>query len=260
MPWSIPPPALTHTTATLNWRQDPYREETACGDALFVETNRDDGRLHLLLLDVMGHGASAALTARFVGNLLGQSTFVNRNPAELLNRLHDRLQPHWAITYRHVECVAVLIDTSTLTLQTSRAGGLRDLWIGEPGQSWTASVVVGGAFLGIPHESTYTENTLSFPEGAWLLTATDGVTEAGKPGPLFGTQGVQAFLTGLTATVSGAALLNLLWSTLQTHAGPAWPDDDVTALVLTRPSGPKKNLVLSLSSPALVEDSPGGPE
>ncbi|HEY7308558.1 MAG TPA: PP2C family protein-serine/threonine phosphatase [Gemmataceae bacterium] len=232
MPWTTPTTPLNDPVATMTWRQELPSGETCCGDALFVEIDREDGALHLLLLDVMGHGAPAAITVGFVGSLLGQPSFQNRNPADLLDRLHGRLQPHWALTSRHVEGVAVLLDTPSGSMRAGRAGGLRDLWLGRPGLPWAPRQVEGQTFLGIPHEFPYVEIAFSYSEDAWLVAVTDGVTETGKPGPLFGKGPLQRFLAGLSSTASPEDLLNLLWRSLQHHGGASWPDDDATALVL----------------------------
>ena len=234
MPWTVPTPTCIHPAATLTWRQQPYLGETVCGDALFVETDRKDGALQILLLDVSGHGPPAALTADFVGASLRQSVFENHGPAELLTLLHGRLQPQWTATRRHVEAVAVHVDASAGSLSGCRAGGLRDLWLGRPGGgAWLVHAVEGHMFLGMPHDFPYAENHRPLPDGPWLLAVTDGVTEAGKPSPLFGPS-LPAFLAALPSTLLPADLLDRLWRSVQRHVGAAWPDDDVTALVLHR--------------------------
>jgi hypothetical protein len=253
MPWTVPTPTLTHPAVTLVWRQEPYRGEMCCGDALFVETGREDGAFFLLLADVMGHGPPAAFTVGFLGALLGKPAFENRGPAELLTLLHGRLQPHWAQTYRHVEAVAVHIDASTIALRGCRAGGISDLWLGRPGSgAWSAHTVAGHTFLGMPHDFPYAENHRPLPIDAWLLAVTDGVTEAGKPDRLFG-RCLSAFLAGLTYPLLPTDLLDLLWQALRGHVGAAWPDDDVTALILHRD---EKNQFPPPLSSALAKTTP----
>ncbi len=233
------------------WRQQPYLGETVCGDALFVETDRKDGALQVLLLDVVNHGPETAPTIGFVEEkCLRESAFENRGPADLLTLLHNRLRPHWAMTTNHVVGTAVHVDATDGSLRGCGVGDISDLWLGRPGGgAWRTHAVNGPGLLGPPHEYPFTENHRPFPDGLWVLVFTDGVDTAGRARPF--RPSLPTFLTALPAGLVPADLLDRLWQTLHGHVGAAWPDDDVTALVLHRdekndspariPSGPPEN-------------------
>jgi hypothetical protein len=103
----IPPdvvlPGFEMAAATL-----PCHGETVNGDGLFVETGRTDGAYLLLLVDVMGHGPRTVVTMNSLRNSLRDPIYGNRQPAELLMRLHGVLEAEFLLSYHFAAALALL--------------------------------------------------------------------------------------------------------------------------------------------------------
>src|SRR4051812_13643190 len=106
---------------SLHWRQENAGGDPEGGDALFVERERDDGAILLLLMDAAGHGVAAAPMVDLVRRLLADPECDNQPPAGLLKRLHGRLTTQYETTGRQVEALVLRVDMAG-RVTGSRAG------------------------------------------------------------------------------------------------------------------------------------------
>jgi hypothetical protein len=219
-----------------------HRGEAVGGDAIFEEVHRQDGKHLFLIVDVMGHGGSAA---RLVGELRehylpiwlhGQPVCEDRQPGELLTVLYELLRNEFFTSGKLLAAQAVLIDDNGVVIASN--AGLPLPWLGLPIAGWIPWAVEGGPLLGFPvPDATYANETTTLPPGWKLLAFTDGVTEAGcqrQPAALFVNGPLEAFLAGLPAGLSAGQVVVRLLQALQIHARAAWPEDDTTVLCLYR--------------------------
>ncbi len=235
MPFSRPAPALGHQRFTAFWRTEPYKGEQENGDALFIEVGRVDGSLLLLLVDVTGHGAAAALTVDFLqSKVLPAPAGADRELGDLLTYLNQALRQEFATTGRFVAALCLKVDGTTGTVVGANAAQPEPL-LGQAGAAWQSWSLPGGTFLGVelPNHG-YQQATAPLASRQQLLAFTDGVSEAGakavasqfQHGPL------QTFFGRLSAGLSCQDIVDRLMQALQQHVGAAWPDDDTTVMCL----------------------------
>jgi serine phosphatase RsbU (regulator of sigma subunit) len=234
MPFQQVPPDVIFPGLEIASSSHPYKGEMVNGDALFVETGRTDGAFLLLLVDVMGHGAKTVLTMDALRNSLGDPTCENRQPADLLQGLHEALAPLWDVTLMFATALALLVDARIEDITASNAAQ-PEPWLGQPGGAWLRWVLPAGTPLGIPASAVSFQDAVT-PLHESLLAFTDGVSEAGaKSGvPRFQHAGLPAFLAGLAAAATPSSIVSGLVSALQKHVGANWPDDDATVVCLRR--------------------------
>lgn len=234
MPFQRPAAAFLLGSISGWWEEQPCCGESVSGDGLFLEVNRADGLHLLLLVDVSGHGPGAAdVVTDLEQRYLLRPQCQNRQPAELLQTLHELLQQDWAASGRFVAALVLLLDGNGGNLIGGNAAQPSPQR-GQPGGAWQPWDLDGGPPLGIPvPDLVYGQTGGTFSSGEQLLAFTDGVTEAGRTGGLLFMHGLlQQFLGSLTSGLGGDAMLALLRGALQAHVGGGWPEDDTTAFCL----------------------------
>jgi serine phosphatase RsbU (regulator of sigma subunit) len=238
MPFQQIPPDIVLPGFELVSATQPYFGESVNGDALFVETGRNDGAILLLLLDIQGHGPGTSVTMTVLrSSLLGANTYENQEPAELLKRLHGVLYS-WPPQFSHVAALALLVRAAD-QVSASRAGH-PEPWLRLPPGDWQMHPVPTGPPLGLPIPAALYQSTdAALPDQGSLLAFTDGVTEAGanvRPvaRPQFQNAELPNLLAGLPLSATPSEVVGALMTALQNHVGPNWPDDDTTAVCLRR--------------------------
>jgi serine phosphatase RsbU (regulator of sigma subunit) len=213
---------------------EPHFGETINGDALFVETGRNDGAFLLLLVDVTHHGPRTLPTMQALQAALGDGFYQNRQPADLLQWLHDALAPQFDLTENFVAALAVRVEAGRADVTAANAGQPLPL-LGRPGAAWRAWALPRGCFLGmLPGSVQYAEATTSFVSDDWLLAFTDGITEGGAKSGVsqFQHAGLAAFLASLPARADVVEVVRDLMAALSAHVGQNGLDDDTTAFCL----------------------------
>ena len=218
------------------WESEYFRGQFCGGDALFAEIDRADSNILLLLVDVMGHGRSAAaIVRRLALQILQDPTLLNLPPNQLLTRLNAMLAPVWAETCTFVAATALLIDQKQVCITAAGAANPNPVCKLANGAAVTWKIP-GGTPLGLPTEESvpYAQGDVELAVGDMLLCFTDGVTDARPPGagPSFGSAGVRGFVGRQPCGVSPDQLVTSLWIELQALAQNEWAQDDTTILCL----------------------------
>jgi hypothetical protein len=143
------------------------------------------------------------------------------------------LQSWWAATDQFVAAVALLVSANKDDCLASQAG-LPDLC--HRPVSWVAwGGIPRGPLLGVPSTELHEEGRIPLRPGETLLACSDGVTEAKNPAKQQFDQGHLArFLGGLPLSVSPRQVVDGLFQQVAAFVGIAWPQDDTTALCLSR--------------------------
>jgi sigma-B regulation protein RsbU (phosphoserine phosphatase) len=238
MPFACPPQAGSVGRVGYGWRRYPAFGHTACGDALFAETGRPDGRTLFLLVDVTDHGPKAAEVVDLLAErILPDRACADLEPAPLLRTLHGMLQPVWTTTERFVAALALLVDGRDGSLQGAGAGLPPPR--GRPATGpWDTCTLAGGIFLGAPAQGTYDQTGLSLEPGGLLLAFSDGVSEAkDRGGVMYGRSLLGEHLNRLPGALAGPPLLDALVDDLRGDVGEGWPQDDTLLLCLWGESG-----------------------
>jgi sigma-B regulation protein RsbU (phosphoserine phosphatase) len=191
------------------------------------------GRVGLLLADVAGHGAAAAMVVAVVHSLVTTYTGPAVPPGHLLAYVNDhltRMSTRSAGTF--VTAVYAVYDPDRATLTWANAGHPPPRLVratGGPAEALTGERCVP---LGVVDGTAYPEAEVGLAPGDQVLLHTDGVTDAkGGSDDAFGTDRLDAALAR-GATGSRATIGRVL-EALEQFAGSGSPDDDYTLLAMT---------------------------
>jgi len=193
----------------------------------------EDGRLWLVVADVSGKGAAAALLASSAH--AGIHALVDRctTPAELLTRL-NRLMRRRPVSSSFVTCLAIMLESTSPTIQVASAGHPPPAVVPATGTP-AMMTVRPGFMLGAFDDPEY-ENTIP-PEirtGESFVMYTDGVTEAMDPnGNLFGETGLLPALEQADQRTA-PALVNAAVSGVEAFREGCRQSDDLVLLACRR--------------------------
>jgi serine phosphatase RsbU (regulator of sigma subunit) len=207
-----------------------YKPATQAGGDYFDFFALPDGRWGIMVADVSGHGAPAAVVMAMMRAILHVSR-QRTPPNEVLAHLNRELSTSVGLG-QFVTALYGVLDPADRTFTFSSAGhggpvcfdpllGRARLCSAEPGFP-----------LGINADTRYPVSSITLEPGAVLVLFTDGITEAfDESGEQFGQQrlmdAVQAYQGGSAAVVRDA-----LRDALDKHCGSVQLADDVTLLVI----------------------------
>lgn len=169
LPRSIPAAAQL-TTAS---RYLPGAQGTQIGGDWYDVVPVDDGRLLVVVGDVMGHGVHAAAVMGQLRSALRAYALEGHGPAELLGRLDRVVQALDELTF--TTCVVGLLDPQERTLCVASAGHLPPLLISPDGEALFVELD-GGLPLGVGG-GRFAEEQVDLAAGSTLLLYTDGLVE-----------------------------------------------------------------------------------
>ena len=133
-----------------------------------------DGRWGLVLADVSGKGAAAALLMSATRGMLRSLVEAHCSPAEVLTKLNCLMTDDFPAG-RFVTMVYAVLDPAARTVSFANAGHLHPLLIDSDGPRFLD--VERGLPLGLS-SGDYSESQISLAEGARLVFYSDGITEA----------------------------------------------------------------------------------
>src|ERR1019366_9663223 len=192
------------------------------GDFLDVK-EWGDGSIGVLIADVSGHGASAALTSAMTKTSFVRCAHSRCDPSHLLTNLKHSLAPTTE-PGRFMTALALVYDPVHRRGTLASAGHPRPLLIRDG--SATAIEVAAGIPLLIEEHWKYQEMTqLSLEPGDRLLMFTDGAVEARDPnGNMLETAGLGGLVQEVSAS-RGPQFLAELFSRIDQFANQHLNDD-----------------------------------
>ena len=220
----LPPPGLDLVGLSLSARYLACHE--LAGDFYdYVAT--DDGGVALLIADVVGHGASAAMVTGVVRAAFRAAHAEGYAPRAVIDRVREGLRDFDASRFVTLCCARVEAGGGALRYVNAghpepiaRTGAAGPVLLGPTGP------LLSSALGDLPCD----EAGLALGPGDTLLFYTDGVTEARGPGGLFGRDRlVGAVMRGGRR---GAELLDGVLAEVAAFSGSAPHQDDVTLLAL----------------------------
>lgn len=187
-----------------------------------------DEHLGIVLADVSGHGAAAALVMTMVKGILHSISQKFESSARLLaelNEIINRIAPRDMF----VTMIFLDFDLKNRFLRYSNAG--HNPLLHYDGQSQTCQMVeLRGPALGLSDRSLFQEKTVPFNSGDFFLIYTDGVTEAfNDQGEMF----EEARLVQAAAEMAAAGagkMIEHLKSRLKDFSGKVAQVDDVAMI------------------------------
>ncbi len=229
----LPQPDLRFPGLELSWR---FRPSEAVGGDMFNIFRLDTRRMGLFLLDVCGHGVSAAMMAVSVSRLLspdaGTVVDVDQSvtpPERIMERLErefpfERFGSYFSAQY-------VILDAVDGGLTYASAGHPPPVLARANGR--TGLLEVHGPVIGLDAGLPFPAGQARLEPGDRLYLYTDGIPERrGSDGSLFG----EERLTRLLSTVAGQTLEQAVDAVFaQTLAfGASAPADDICLLGVER--------------------------
>ena len=231
--WLLPSlPVLQNTRIAASYRTARYS-----GGDYYDVGQLPDGRLGLVIADVSGKGAPAAVLMAMLRSIVHDA--VDRSafsgPAALLDYADDRLR---AVGLpRHCAFVTAFcgtLDVATGALVYSCAGHNPPRLLRAHDRTVASLDGAKTIPLGLLDEpSTHVEETVLLAPGDLALFYTDGVTEARSPtGEFFGVDRLDQTLRDLPGAVTPDAAVQAITKAIVRFAGDRSPDDDQTVLAL----------------------------
>lgn len=227
------PREITEGPFQLRYRYEPMQQ--LGGD--FVYVRRDEaGRLNVVVLDVTGHGITAALTVNRIhgelDRLFGEHAALR--PGDVLEALNRYFCVSIAKHDIYATAVAVRHDGQADRLEWANAGHPPPFVLDTRGGC--TALDSNAIMLGVLDEPLYECATQSrpFAEGDRIVMYTDGATEAhDRNDRMLGIEGLQRALLDETARTRDNQVSEQLLRDIQRfRSGP--PEDDILIVELSR--------------------------
>jgi sigma-B regulation protein RsbU (phosphoserine phosphatase) len=167
----LPSAAPSHPNAEMAVRFLPAR---AIGGDLYDFIDYGPGRTAIVLGDVSGKAAPAALFAALVSGIMRSAAIQQPAPALMLALLNDALQER-KLESQYVTLLFALWNNETRTLQVANSGAVQPLFC-RSGQFST--IKAEGFPLGLFPNVTYDEFTINTEPGDAFVFVSDGILDA----------------------------------------------------------------------------------
>jgi sigma-B regulation protein RsbU (phosphoserine phosphatase) len=228
----------------------------AAGNALYTTSQPD--RIAIVLGDVSGKAAPAALYAALVSGILRSLAARHLAPADLLAELNDQLQER-KLDSQYVTMLMAIWNDDDLTLRIANAGSVQPLYVTQsvtetigatpsekgasrkpdpdcltPASLTTTTIPAEGFPLGLFPKAEYDELTIPAHPGDLFLFFSDGITDAlNAEGESFGPERLEAVLRDHpSACHSAQSTVDAILAAVATFQSGTAHFDDETLVVL----------------------------
>ena len=227
------PPSWPHLIGwVVHGYQCPCRE--VGGDYCDVIVAQD-GQVWMIVADVCGKGAPAAILAS--GIYATVHAVVDRvdSPRALLSRINEVLVRR-EVDLSFVTCLVCVLDPATGRVRISSAGHPAPLFVGANGRASSVGIAKG-MVLGIQPHADCADSEWVFPGPGALLLCSDGMTEVFNPAHQeFGEEGLLRAIVGATWE-SARDLVEVAEAAVRELRGSDEATDDMTLLVCRKVAG-----------------------
>jgi len=200
----------------------------AIGGDLYDFVSYSLSRTALVIGDVSGKGAPAAIYAALVSGILRSHAPIEPGPAEMLRAVNFSLGER-RIDGQFVSLIYAVWDDEQQTLQVANSGLPRPLyWHDDKIEIIEAT----GLPLGLFDDADYDEFTFNAKPGDKFVFFSDGILDArNEAGDLFGRSRVEQIVANSDG-VSAEGLVNSLFDAVAEHAAGVETFDDQTVVVI----------------------------
>ena len=231
LPQVIPQPAHADIACSFS----PAR---SIGGDLYDLLEYGAGQTLIVLGDVSGKAAPAALYAALVSGILRSLAPQRMRPAKLLATLNAQLQER-KLDSQYVTMLIALWDDGARTLRVANAGSVQPLLLTRRGQTATSeldvqAVKVAGFPLGMFAAADYDEMQLQLETGDMVVFFSDGITDAvNSRGEQYGDERLCLLLNRHpTASTSAQSAVDAIGEAVITHQSGTAHFDDETVIAL----------------------------
>src|SRR5437667_8592864 len=200
----------------------------AIGGDLYDFVDYSLSRFAMVIGDVSGKGAPAAIYAALVSGILRSHAPIEPGPAEMLSAVNFSLGER-RIDGQFVSIIYAVWDDENRTLQVANSGLPRPIyWHDEKIEVIEAT----GLPLGLFDDADYDEFTFNAKPGDKFVFFSDGILDArNEAGELFGRSRVEEIVANSDG-VSAEGLVNSLFDAVAEHAAGVETFDDQTVVVI----------------------------
>ncbi|MEM8883025.1 MAG: PP2C family protein-serine/threonine phosphatase [Planctomycetota bacterium] len=204
----------------------------AGGDYYDVIPFGDEERWGIVIADVSGHGAPAAVEMAMLRTLVHEAAHRRLAPGKAMRFVNSRMTERRNTHGAFVTAFLGSWDPETARLDYAIAGHPRPV-LRRDGELVTVDDDASGPPLGVLPGVEYGQNAVWLKPGDRLILYTDGVTEAASPtGAMLGEEGLHEIVLGCDCPASEAKYQ--IANGVEQHRGGRPPGDDVTIMVLDR--------------------------
>jgi len=155
---------------------DYYNAAEQIGGDYFDYIKLPDGRVAIVVADVVGHGVAAALLMAKLSAETHSSLLTESSPAMAMKRLNARLSA--LNIQRFVTMIMIVIDPATHRVAMVCAGHMWPLYRKADGTVYEPALELGSYALGILDDVTYQQVEITLGAGESLTLYTDGINES----------------------------------------------------------------------------------
>jgi phosphoserine phosphatase RsbU/P len=224
----LPTDPPEHRNADLAVRFLPAR---AIGGDLYDFLAYDDNRSAIVLGDVSGKAAPAALFAALVSGIMRSAANQRLGPAEMLASLNDSLQER-RLDSQYVTMLFALWNDDDRTLTVANSGAVQPI-VCRHGQSTT--VRVEGFPLGMFPSAEYDEQVIATDPGDAIVFVSDGILDAENAhGEMYGEERLAHTLCGHRDMPAGQIAEAILQDVTRFQGGQERFDDETIIVLRVR--------------------------
>jgi sigma-B regulation protein RsbU (phosphoserine phosphatase) len=200
----------------------------AIGGDLYDFVNYSLSRMGLVIGDVSGKGAPAAIYAALVSGILRSHAPMEPGPAEMLAGVNLSLGER-RIEGQFVSLIYAVWDDQRRTLQVANSGLPRPLYAHD---GRIETIEATGLPLGLFDEAEYDEFSFKTKPGDMFVFFSDGILDAqNKADQLFGRSGVEK-VVATCFDKSADCVVASIFKAVEEHASGVEPFDDQTVVAI----------------------------
>ena len=251
------PPRNAFTNLEIETQYVPAGNEAMVGGDFF-DAFSVDGRVALVVGDVVGKGLTAAAQMAEIKYALRAIVRQNPSPARALAQLNkyvvtgDRVR--WKEDQTLVAVILALVDISTGKVSVAVAGAEPPIYARE---SFLSELVnVTGLPIGAAIEATYQSTTFQMLQGDLLFLATDGLTEARNGDNYFGIEGLIATVDKAKSANTTAEVASAIIADALAYTDRGFRDDVCLLVARWLGSDPANSVNIGVDgTPSILNDS-----
>ena len=201
----------------------------AIGGDLYDFLSYSLSRMAIVVGDVSGKGAPAAIYAALVSGILRSHAPIEPSPAEMLRTVNFSLGER-RIEGQFVSLIYAVWDDTNRTLQVSNSGLPRPVYCHDGKRE---VIEATGLPLGLFDDAEYDEFTFRAKPGDMFVFFSDGILDArNRAGDMFGRRRVEELVGQCCVRFSVEAVVEQLFSAVTEHAAGVETFDDQTVVAI----------------------------
>jgi sigma-B regulation protein RsbU (phosphoserine phosphatase) len=200
----------------------------AIGGDLYDFVQYSGSRLGIVIGDVSGKGAPAAIYAALVSGILRSHAPIEPAPAEMLSAVNFSLGER-RIEAQYICLMYAVWDDERRTLQVANSGLPRPIYVHD---GKTEIIEATGLPLGLFDDAEYEEFTFRTKPGDMFVFFSDGILDASnKAGEMFGRSGVARVIASCGGQ-SPECVVTSLFQAVEEHSAGESAFDDQTVVAI----------------------------